>query len=141
MLENTSNKTDKLESRLNKGTKQIFVWTLAWLLSNALVIFGAKLLWDNQREMTVAAIALNLILGIKLIFVFKNHLKDMDELQRKIHFNAMAISLGSTMIFGNAFGFLAPTGLIENTPSPSNLLIIMGISYIVAVIVNYRRYQ
>ena len=132
--------SEKLNARMSRGTKQIFVWTLAWVVSNAFVVFGSKMLWNFDTELTLAAIFLNLILGIKMLLTFKQHLADMDEMQRKIHFNAMAISLGATMVLGSIMGMLKPTGLLEQSPSPSNVLFIMGISYMVAVLVNFRRY-
>lgn len=132
--------SEKLNARLNRGTKQIFTWTLAWVLSNALVMFGSKNLWNYNTEITLLALALNLSLGIKMLFVFKNHLADMDEMQRKIHFNAIAISLGLSMVLGSIMGMVEPTGLLEKAPSASSLLFVMGISYIVAVFVNFKRY-
>ena len=126
--------------QLASSTKSLFVWTLAWVVSNALIAFGPKTLWDFNTNMTVVAFAINLLLGLKMILVYKKHLSDMDELQRKIHFNAMAISLGCTMVVGNIFGLLVPAGLLESTPNPANLLFVMGISYLVAVFINYRRY-
>lgn len=132
--------SEKLNARLNRGTKQIFIWTLAWVLSNALVIFGSKNLWNYNTEITLLALALNLGLGIKMLLVFKDHLADMDEMQRKIHFNAIAVSLGVSMILGSIMGMVEPTGLLEAAPSASSLLFVMGISYIVAVFVNFKRY-
>lgn len=132
--------TEKLNARLLRGTKQLFIWTLAWVLSNALIVFGSKYLWNFETSLTLAAIALNLIFGTKMILAFKQHLTDMDEMQRKIHLNAMAISLGTTMILGSVMGILKPTELLAEAPSPSALLFVMGISYIVAVFVNFKRY-
>ena len=132
--------SEKLNARLNRGTKQIFIWTLAWVLSNALVMFGSKNLWNYNTEVTLLALALNLGLGIKMLLVFKDHLADMDEMQRKIHFNAIAVSLGTSMILGSIMGMVEPIGLLEKAPSASSLLFVMGISYIVAVFVNFKRY-
>ena len=132
--------SEKLEARLNRGTKQIFVWTLAWVLSNALIVFGSERLWNYDTEVTLLAFALNLGLGIKMLFVFKNHLADMDEMQRKIHFNAIAVSLGTSMILGSIMGMVEPAKLMEQAPTASSLLFVMGISYIVAIFINFKRY-
>lgn len=140
-MSNSSASSEKLDQRLVRGSKQLFVWTLAWLLSTAALAFGPKLIWQFNSAITLSILVLNVLLGIKLIFAFKAHLQDMDEMQQKIHFNAMAISLGSTFIAGNIFGLLEPAGLTESTTSPSNLLFVMGISYLITVIVNFRRYS
>ncbi len=132
--------SEKLQARMQRGTKQLFIWTFAWVISNAVVVIGSEDLWQFSTVPTLIAITVNLMLGIKMLFVFKQHLSDMDEMQRKIHFNAMAISLGYTMILGSILGMLEPTKLIQHTPSPSALLIVMSISYICAVFINLKRY-
>ena len=89
---------------------------------------------------TVIAIGLNIGLGIKMLVAHKQALDGMDEMIRKVHFNAMAISLGLTMIAGSLYGSLESAGVLTTTPQPSNILFVMGISYIIAVVVNYRKY-
>ena len=44
----------------------------------------------------------------------------MDEMQRKIQFEAMAVSLGVSMVFGAIYGLLEAVKLIEHSPNPSN---------------------
>lgn len=132
--------SENLTKRMQRGTKHLFIWTLAWVLSNALVVIGSEDLWNFAKTPTLVALAVNLLLGIKMLLAFKQHLMDMDEMQRKIHFNALAIALGTTMILGSIMGMLEPAKLMEQDPSPSALLIVMSISYITAVFVNLKRY-
>ena len=128
------------DQKLKNGSKTLFFWTTLWVLSVALLAFGPKLLWHFAHAVTVPAVFINLILGIKLLTAHKQHLDDMDEFQKKVHFNAMAISLGMTMILGTIYGLLQPMGFIEEHPTPSNLLFVMGISYLMAVFINFRKY-
>lgn len=131
---------NNLQTRMYQGTKKLFTWTLAWLISTAAVAHGPEHVWDYNQSITYIAIVLNLFLGFTMVVVNKNHLLDMDELQRRIHFNAMGISLGSTLVFGTAYGLLQPAGLLSNTPNPSNILFVTGISYLISVALNYRKY-
>ena len=128
------------DQKLKNGSKTLFFWTTLWVLSVALLAFGPKLLWHFEHAVTLPAVFINLLLGIKLLTAHKQHLDDMDELQKKVHFNAMAISLGMTMILGTIYGLLKPMGFIEEHPTPSNLLFVMGISYLMAVFINFRKY-
>ncbi len=134
-------KSQGIEQRLQKRTKQLFVWTLAWLLSTALVAFGPEMIWGLQKTYSLLAVAINIVLGLQMVLVIKDYLADLDELQRRVHFNAMAISLGCTMIFASLMGLLEPAGLLAKMPSPSLVLVVMSVSYMVALIVNYRKYQ
>ncbi|MDM7861518.1 hypothetical protein QTP81_13025 [Alteromonas sp. ASW11-36] len=128
------------DQRLKKGSRVLFFWTLLWMLSVAGLVFGPKLMWDFDHTATVITIVINLVLGIKMLLVNKQHLNDMDDMQQKIHYNAMAISLGCTMVLGIIYGSLKPAGLLEENPNPSNLLFVMGLSYLIAVFINFRKY-
>lgn len=139
-MNRTLDKSNKLDARIKRSNKQIFIWTFAWLVSTASLAFGPKLLWDFNVYLTYIAILCNIVLGIKMLMVNKNLLENMDELQRKIHLNAMANSLGVTMISGTVYGLLEPAGILIETPHPSNLLFVMGLSYLAGVFISTRKY-
>ncbi len=140
-MNRTLDNSNNLNERIKKSNKQIFIWTFAWLVSTALLAFGPKLIWDFNIYVTYVVIAINVGLGIKMLLVNKNLLDNMDELQRKIHLNAMGISLGVTMIFGSLYGLLEPSGVLAYTPQPANILFVMGISYIISVFLSARKYS
>ena len=110
-------------------------------MSLALLAFGPKLIWDFNVTISLSVIAVNVFFGYRIIITNKKHLDGLDELQRKLHLNAMAISLGVSMVFGAVYGLLEPARLLESTPSPSNILFVMGISYLISLVINFRKYQ
>ncbi len=130
-----------LAQRYKASKKSLFIWTLGWLLSLALLAFGPRLLWDFNVTITLSVIAVNLVFGYCMIITNKKYLDGLDELQRQLHLNAMAISLGVSVVLGAVYGLLEPARLLEATPSPSNLLFVMGISYFVSLVLNFRKYQ
>lgn len=130
-----------LAERNRRTTRTLFIWTSGWLMSLALVAFGPKFLWDFEQSYTLIAIAVNLIFGYKMILANKQHLDGCDELQRRIHFNAMAVSLGVSLVFGAVYGLLEAVKLVSATPNPSNILFVMAISYMVSIFVGFRKYQ
>ncbi|MFQ3251292.1 MAG: hypothetical protein ACI9O6_003139 [Glaciecola sp.] len=135
--------TDKISmaDKCKRNTKSLAVWTGAWLCSLALVAFGPKFLWDYGQVITVSAIAINILMGYKMIMANKQYLLDLDELQQRIHFVAMAFSLGISMVFGAVFGLIEAVRLVEFEPNPSSVLFVMGISYGVAMLVATRKYS
>ena len=133
--------TTTLAQRNKASTKTLFLWTLGWLLSLALLAFGPKLLWDFNVTISLAVIAINLVFGYCMIITNKKYLDGLDELQRQLHLNAMAISLGVSVVFGAIYGLLEPARLLDATPSPSNILIVMSISYFISLVINFRKYQ
>jgi uncharacterized membrane protein len=135
-----NNETEKLDQRMKRSTKHLMIWTFMWVSSLALVAFGPKFIWDFGTTFTLLAIFLNIACGYKMIMANKNHLLDMDEMQRKIQLEAMAISLGVSMVFGAVYGLLENVKMIEHAPNMSNLLFVMAISYGVSIFVGSRRY-
>ena len=133
--------TTTLAQRNKASTKTLFLWTLGWLLSLALLAFGPKLLWNFNVTISLAVIAVNLVFGYCMIITNKKYLDGLDELQRQLHLNAMAISLGVSVVFGAIYGLLEPARLLDATPSPSNILIVMSISYFISLVINFRKYQ
>jgi hypothetical protein len=132
---------NNVEQRVRQSNTQLFKWTSSWVLSLAVVAFAPKFVWDFAPTYTLIAIALNLFFGYKMIMANKHHLDAMDELQRRIHMNAMAISLGISMVFGAIYGLLEAVRIISFSPNPSGILFVMGITYMVSIVLNVRKYS
>ncbi|WP_371194107.1 hypothetical protein [Glaciecola sp. SC05] len=139
-MSNLNMSDNNLKNRMKKSAFQLMIWTSAWVISLALVAFGPKFIWDFNTAATTVAICVNVLMGMQMIIANKRHLEDMDEMQRKIQFNAMAISLGTSMVFGAVYGLLETVKIISHAPNPSNILFVMGISYGIAIFFNYRKY-
>ncbi len=124
-----------------KNTKLLAYWTLAWLLSMALATFGPKLLWDNQTIFSVIAILLNVLIGIGMILANKRHLSGLDEMQRKLHLEAMAIALGVAVVCGLGYSSLDISNVIAYDAEISHLVILIGLTYLGGVIIGNYRYK
>ena len=129
----------KTTRKQNQG--RLAVWTFAWTASTALAAFGPKFLWDNSTEWTVLAILLNVGIGIGMILANRRLMEDLDELERKIHLEALALTLGLTLIVGIGYSLLDATNLIPWDAEISFLVIFMGLCYLTAVIIYQKRYR
>ncbi len=87
----------------NTKTLALALWTLAWLMSTALLRFGAEYIWDYQVVYSIYALILHLVLGLAMIIANVKHLSNLDELQRKITMDAMGITLGIGLFAGIAY--------------------------------------
>ncbi len=132
---------NSITEKTKKNTKSLAIWTGTWLLSLALVAFGPVFIWDYNKAISLCAIVTNLSVGYKMIMANKQHLEDLDELQQRIHFVAMALSLGVSMVFGAVFGLLETVRLVESQPNASSVLFVMGISYGIGMLLAHRRYS
>lgn len=126
---------------LKQKTKQLAFWTGAWLITMALSSFGPKLLWDFNNTYSIMAIMLNLLVGIGMIVANKNHILSMDELEKKIHLEAMAIALGIAIVVGLAYSNLDISNVISGDAEISHLVILCSLTYLVGILVGTKRYQ
>ena len=76
-----------------------------------------------------------------MIRVFKQFLLGLDELQRKIHLDAMAISLGIGLVFGCSYEMLEDIKLIPFQPEIAHVIILMSLTYVVGAFLGHRKYQ
>lgn len=127
-----------LQAGLKKSTFQLFLATGAWVGSTALMSFGPSTFWDFDTAVTYLAIAANLIVGGLMLYSFFRHLKNMDELQRQTHLEAMALTLGITMVLTVIYGALPQVNVLTSA-QPANVLFVIGVSYILSVITLWLR--
>ena len=137
MSSNKHSSTD-LNTRINQSSRSLFLCATAWVATTAVLEFGPKLWWDFDVTLTLIALVLNLIAGIIMLTANFRHLMSMDELQKQTHLEAMAITLGVTFIATVTYGSLESVGFLKDT-QPTNILFVTSVSYIVAVIVLWRR--
>ena len=135
--------TDMCDStaQTKKNTKRLFFWSVVWVLATAGVTFGSKNLWNFNTWLTIIAVLIHIGLGLGMIRVFKQYLQGLDELQRKIQLDAMALSLGIGLVLGSSYEMLEDIKLIPFEPEIPHLLILMSLTYVVGTVLGNRKYQ
>ena len=123
-----------------KQTKIMLGWTIAWVISLAFLSGGENSLWDSLL-ITKIGLIINLAIGIGMIIANKNLFKTYDELQKKIQFEAMAITLGLAVVVGLTYEVSFDFGVIDKEPEFEYLMLFISFSYISSNIINTRRYR
>ncbi|WP_075350327.1 hypothetical protein [Algoriphagus marinus] len=131
--------TMKLER--NKRVKKLAVWTWSWVATMAIATFGPIYIWDDHAFLTIFAIVVNLANGILMILANRDLFNHFDELEKKIHLESMAISLGLAVVVGLTFSLLDQRDLIPFDADIGFLVMFIGITYLVAMLINTRRYK
>ncbi|MEU8266718.1 hypothetical protein AB0B89_06075 [Sphaerisporangium sp. NPDC049002] len=125
-----------------KATVRLVLWTLAWAATLALAKFGPDLLWDPQQPVASwAAVAVNLAVGIGWIVAFTRFLQRVDELQRKVMQEALAISLGAGWVGGFAYVVADAAGLITYDVNAAVLPALLGVVFLIAFAAGMIRYR
>ena len=124
----------------NKHTKILLGWTFAWVLSLAFLSGGVNYLWESLL-ITKIGLLINLSIGVGMIIANKNLFNHYDELQKKIQLEAMALTLGLTVIVGIVYEVSFDCGVINSEPETEFLILFTSFSYIVSTFINSRRYR
>ena len=135
------NDTCDITAQTKKNTLRLFFWTGAWVLATAGAAFGPRFLWDFNTLPTVLGVLVHIGIGFGMIRMFRQYLLGLDELQRKIQLDAMALSLGVGVVFGVSYELLEDIKLITFEPEISHLHLLMCLTYFIGIILGNRRYQ
>ena len=135
------NDTCDITAQTKKNTLRLFFWTGAWVLATAGAAFGPRFLWDFNTLPTVLGVLVHIGIGFGMIRMFRQHLLGLDELQRKIQLDAMALSLGIGLVLGCSYEMLEDIKLIPFEPEIPHLIILMSLTYVVAAVLGHRKYQ
>ena len=123
-----------------KQNKVLLGWTLAWVVSLAFLTGAENTLW-NDLIYTKIGLLINLVIGIVMIVAHKNLFKTYDELQKKIQFEAMAITLGLAVVVGLTYEVSFDFGIIDKEPEFEYLMLFICFSYVASTIISAIRYK
>jgi hypothetical protein len=118
---------------------RLALWTAAWVATFAVASFGPEHLWDSDAASWVA-VAVNLAVGIGWIAAHVRYLRGIDELQRRIMVDALAITLGAGFVGGFAYVVADAAGLIA-FDDVGVLTILLTAFYLAAIAVGNYRYR
>ena len=123
-----------------KHTKILMAWTFAWVASLAFLSGGVNYLWDSLL-ITKIGLLINLAIGVGMIIANKNLFKHYDELQKKIQFEAMALTLGLAVVVGVVYEISFDFGVIDSEPEFEYLVFFICFTYIASNIISAIRYK
>lgn len=116
------------------------MWTVLWVVTVAIPAFG-PLIWGENNLINLLAILLNIGVGIGMIIANIQHIKLQDEMMQKVQLEAMGISLGVAVVGGIAYSMLDATNVIPFDAEIGRLVGLIGITYLITLFVNMRRYK
>lgn len=129
------------QSRVWTGTLRLLKWGIPWVGTCALVRLGPKLLWDKALGFTLLAVGLNIAVGVGLILAHKKYFAGVDELQQKVLFNALAITVGVAVIIGIPWQVMNAYKVISFRADAAHLIALMSLTYVASVVYGNLRYR
>ena len=132
--------TTSFKQKQFKNTKKLAFWTLIWVLATALATFGPEFIWENSL-FTYAGVGLFLITGAAMILANRKHILNLDELQQRMHLEAMAISLGVAVVLGLGLSILEQQDLLGFKMDFAFMTIVISLTYLAGLAINTRRFK
>lgn len=126
------------EALQKSNTLKLAASTSLWLLSFAFLTF---IDWSNSPGLKLLALSLNIAAGTYMILRNRAHLLGLDELQQRIQLNAMGTTLGIGLISFPILITLNQAGVLAQEWDVTLLLVLMSLTYIVAVLLGQLRYK
>jgi len=123
----------------NRRTLQLAIWMVVWLLTLAVAQFGPEL-WHSPAISWIAVIV-NLAAGVGLIVAVTRYLRAIDDLERKMLLDALAVTLGVGAVGGFSWVVADAAGLIAVELSFGVLSIVLAVVFTVAIVVGRIRYR
>ena len=103
--------------------------------------FGPGLLWDSHAVASWVAVVVNLAVGVGWIVAFTRFLRGLDELQRKIIQDALAVTLGVGWVAGFGYVVADNAGLVAHDVNIAAFPVLLGVVYFIAFVVGTIRYR
>ena len=123
-----------------RNERRIIAWGLAWAAAWGGASLAIGFGWLPTGAPAVAAAVLSSLLGVGQLLAYRRMLREADELRRQIELEAMAFSLGVSVVGGFGYWLLAHSGTV---PEPDVLWILLAMValYPLGLVLGYRRFR
>jgi hypothetical protein len=128
-------------SRIRRGIRRLACWSGGWVAASALLAFGPKFLWNKAVVFTLLAVGLDVAVGVGLILANMEYIAELDELQRKVYLNALAIAAGVAVIAAVPYSVLITYHVIPFKADVSHVVMLMSVTFVVSALYGSRRYR
>jgi hypothetical protein len=128
-------------SRTRTNTRRVLWWNVAWVAATALMAFGPKFLWNRALGLTLLGVGINVATGVGMLLATKKYVMELDELQRKVYLNALAVTVGVTLIAGIPYSVLNLYHLVPFQADIAHLVMLMTMTFLVSFLYGTWRYR
>ncbi|PCJ48657.1 MAG: hypothetical protein COA74_08080 [Gammaproteobacteria bacterium] len=116
-------------------------WILAWAVTLGAVSYLSDYQWYTASWWASSAgLLVHLSVGIGMILAFKRFVKEADDLERKIQLDALAISVGLTVVTFSSYSILEMSAVVPELTA-AYLIVVMSMGYALGLIIGRIRFR
>jgi hypothetical protein len=121
-----------------KNANIVNLWVMIWAGSLLVAVLSQEIFSFNNLISTLIMATLNIICGLMMIRAYQHMLRTLDEMEREIQLDALALSVGVAMLAFSASGILQIADILPQLEA-SWLLTIMPFSYSIGLVLGRSR--
>ena len=129
-----------LPARDLKNASIANLWIFAWATSLVVISYLSKYDWYSSNLIIAIGLMIHAGIGIGMILAFRLFLTEADELQRKVQLDALALSVGVTIVVFSSSSLLAKAGVLPELGG-TGLIVVMSFGYCAGLLLGWRRYR
>ncbi len=129
-----------LPARDIKNANIANLWIFAWAASLGIISYISDYEWYSSIITITITLIIHIGIGAGMMLAYRRFLKELDELERKIQLDALAFSVGSTILVFSSYSILENAGIVPEL-SPSILIAVLALTYSAGLIFGRIRYR
>lgn len=129
-----------LPARDIKNANRVNLLALLWMVTLLLSSIGSEYAWYNTMLVISIVFIVHTSIGVVMVFSFRKFLSELDDLERKIQLDALALSVGVTIISFSSFSILSKAGIIAELDQ-SSLIALIAVTYMIGNIAGRIKYR
>jgi hypothetical protein len=129
-----------LPARDIRNANFVNLWALAWAVTLGLTSYLSDYPWYASTIPTLIGFVVHTGIGLGMFFAYRRFLRELDEMERKIQLDALAGSVGVTIVSFSAYSILEKAGYLPDL-KPSYLIALIGFTYMAGIIFGRVKYQ
>ncbi len=139
MTKQTTN-SDSFPVRTKKNHARIMLWIFAWVGTFVAADKAELYEWYTSDSLSLLAIVVNAAIGLGVIVTYMRFLKELDEMQQRIQLVALALAMGIGLVGSFSYSLMVTAGFVAD-PEISVIIMLLGVTYSIALIVGQVRYR
>ena len=116
-----------------RNANKVNLWALLWAATLVLSLTMQEMQIIQGAAMSVAIASLNLAVGMILVISYRRMLITLDEMERRIQYNALASAVAASLLVYGVNSILSNVALTEELSS-SEMIMILSLTYCVSLI-------
>ncbi|MGS0677037.1 hypothetical protein [Shewanella sp. 125m-1] len=129
-----------LPKRDLKNANRVNLLALFWAITLMISIFLSEHELLNSGLLITLAFSIHTLIGIAMLVSYRHFLVQLDEMERKVQLDALALSVGVAIISFSSYSILANSGIVPPL-NAAYLIALIAVTYMVGIIkgrISYR---